>query len=100
MARVLWAGLDDPEGRFAVLAARLDQLLVDYYLDEQRPFTPHLTLARLVPPRNLREFAPELLGTLVDPEPFPVDRLVLFRSHLSPAGARYEPIFEAPLGGA
>ena len=98
-ARVLWAGLEDPDRRFGALAGKLDELLGDLFADEQRAFTPHLTLARLAPPRNLREFVPELIGTSVGSDPFPVERLVLFRSHLSPAGARYEPIFEAPLGG-
>jgi 2'-5' RNA ligase len=48
------------------------------------------------PPRNIREFVPDLVGTPVPSEPFVVDRLVLYRSHLSPKGATYEPLITAP----
>jgi len=98
-ARVLWAGLDDPDGALAVVAARLDELLAEDFVPEKRGYTPHLTLARLVPPRNLREFAPELHGMSVASERFVMDRLVLYRSHLSPLGARYEPLSSEPFRG-
>jgi 2'-5' RNA ligase len=97
-ARVIWAGLADPEERFTRLAAALDEQLADHFVPEKRAFTPHLTLARLNPPRDLGEFAPDLTGTPVRSEPFPVDRLVLYRSHLSPKGATYEPLLAVPLG--
>jgi len=97
-ARVLWAGLADEDGRFAELAASLDRALEEHFDPEQRAFTPHLTLARLVPPRNLREFVPDLVGTNVASERFAAAALVLYRSHLSPAGARYEPLLVAPFG--
>jgi 2'-5' RNA ligase len=89
-ARVLWAGLANPQGRFGALVAKLDELLREHFVPEKRAFTPHLTVARLNPPANLLDAAPELLGALVSSRPFPVDRLVLYRSHLSPRGARYE----------
>ena len=97
-ARVLWAGLADEDGRFAKLAASLDRALEEHFDPEDRAFTPHLTLARLVPPRNLREFVPELVGTNVASEWFAAAALVLYRSHLSPSGARYEPLLVAPFG--
>jgi len=91
-------GRDDEDGRFAELAASLDRALEEHFDPEQRAFTPHLTLARLVPPRNLREFVPDLVGTNVASERFAAAALVLYRSHLSPAGARYEPLLVAPFG--
>jgi 2'-5' RNA ligase len=97
-ARVIWAGLADPEARFSGLVADLNEALVEHFVPEKRAFTPHLTLARLTPPRDLGEFAPELPGMSVASEPFPVDRLVLYRSHLSPKGATYEAQLAAPLG--
>ena len=98
-ARVVWAGLEDPEDRFDPMVKRLDELLEEDFVPEKRAFTPHLTLARLNPPRSIREFAPELVGREVRSEPFAIDRLVLYRSHLSPKGATYEPVLQAPLGG-
>ncbi|TMK86188.1 MAG: RNA 2',3'-cyclic phosphodiesterase [Actinobacteria bacterium] len=96
-ARVVWVGLADPEGRFAPMVKVLDRQLAEHFVPEKRAFTPHLTVARLNPPQDIRDAAPDLVGTPVGSEPFRVDRLVLYRSHLSPAGARYEPISEAPL---
>jgi RNA 2',3'-cyclic 3'-phosphodiesterase len=95
-ARVVWVGLEETEGRFSALVKTLDDLLTEHFVPEKRAFTPHLTLARLNPPRNIREFTPDLVGTPVPSEPFAVDRLVLYRSHLSPKGATYEPLVEAP----
>jgi len=98
-ARVVWAGLEDRQGRFGSIVAGLDEALEEHFTPESRAFTPHLTVARLTPPRNIREFAPELPDTDVRSAPFTVDRLVLYRSHLSPRGATYEPMEEFPLSG-
>jgi len=97
-ARVIWAGLDDPGGVLARMAEDLDDRLSDFFVPEKRGLTPHLTLARMNPPRDLSEFAPDLVGTPVGTDRFVIDRLVLYRSRLSPSGARYEPIEAAALG--
>lgn len=97
-ARVLWVGLRDEGGAFAAMAAALDRRLEEHFEPEARAFTPHLTLARMNPSRDLSEFAPGWVGTPVRSAPFDVARLVLYRSHLSPKGASYEPIAEFPLG--
>jgi 2'-5' RNA ligase len=100
-ARVVWAGLsDDPEGRFAAIAKLLDDALEEHFDPEEREHTPHLTLARLVPPRRLDEFAPGLVGTNISSGTFPVAELVLYRSHLSPKGATYERLVRRALGDA
>ena len=99
-ARVVWAGLADPEGRFTRIVTRLDDLLGENFAPEERAFTPHLSLARLNPPRKVTEFAPDLVGAPVPSRPFLVDRLVLYRSHLSPHGARYEPLASEPFEGS
>ena len=99
-ARVVWAGLLDPDGRLAGIAKDLDERLADHFVPEERQLTPHLTVARLAPPRDLAEFAPDLVGTAVTSAPFRVDHLVLYRSRLSPRGATYEAMESAPLGGA
>jgi RNA 2',3'-cyclic 3'-phosphodiesterase len=98
-ARVVWAGLDDPGGLLASLAAALDGALEPLgFAAEKRAFTPHLTLARLKSPRRLDEPFPELGPAAL--APFDVDAVALYQSHLSPKGARYEVIEGFPLGGA
>lgn len=94
-ARVLWGGLADPDGRFAALAAALDEALAKEFPPEKRPFTPHLTVARFDPPVELDPG--EAAG--ISSEAFPVDRLVLYRSHLQRPAPRYEPVAELPFGG-
>ncbi|HYI46273.1 MAG TPA: RNA 2',3'-cyclic phosphodiesterase [Actinomycetota bacterium] len=94
--RVLWVGLLDPVGMLAGLASQLDQVLEPLGFEpEKRAFTPHLTLARFKTPRRLDAPLPtvELPG-----EPFGLNELVLYRSHLSPRGARYEALQRWPLG--
>jgi RNA 2',3'-cyclic 3'-phosphodiesterase len=98
-AQVLWAGLSDAEDHFETMVKRLDDLLDDYFMSEDRAFTPHLTVARLTTPRALDEFVPDLPGMVVASRAFPIGELVLYRSHLSPKGATYEPLGRWPLGG-
>jgi RNA 2',3'-cyclic 3'-phosphodiesterase len=95
-ARVLWAGLDDPEGRLTALAGSLDHLLEREFPPEQRPFSAHLTVARM---REQVALEPSVLQTLVPSEPFEIHELVLYRSHLGRPHARYEPIQRIRLGG-
>lgn len=94
--RVLWVGIDDPRTLLTRLASDLAQAFEALgYPSEGRTFTPHLTLCRFKIPVPLAGGLPDLdLSAL---EPFTIDRLALFRSHLSPKGARYESIAEFPL---
>jgi 2'-5' RNA ligase len=95
-ARVLWAALADPEGRFAALARSLDETLAREFKPETRPFTAHLTLARFDPPAEIGD---DVRKADVRSDSFVVDRLVLYRSHLQRPAPRYEPLREFPLGG-
>jgi 2'-5' RNA ligase len=96
-ARVFWVGLRDEDGGMAALAAALDRELERDFPPEKRPFTAHLTVARLNPPGPVDPA--ELEGSEVEASPFRVGELVLFQSHLSPRGARYEPLERFPLRG-
>ncbi len=96
-ARVLWAGLEDLDGRLAQIATALDAVFATRFAPEERTFTPHLTLARFVPPAVFRE---ELVAPPAAAEPFLVDRLVLYRSHLRRPAPVYEAVLHAPLSDA
>src|SRR5918994_1628152 len=84
--RVLWAGLDDEDGRLARIAASLDEGLSREFAPEKRAFTPHLTVARFEPPAELQG----LEGVRFESDPFDVDRIVLYRSHLRRPAPFYE----------
>ncbi|HZA60376.1 MAG TPA: RNA 2',3'-cyclic phosphodiesterase [Actinomycetota bacterium] len=97
-ARVFWVGLDDPSGGMTALAADLDDRLAADFPPEKRAFTPHLTVARFNPPIPFHEHAEDVARAELRSDPFPMDRLLLYRSHLSPKGAEYEPVGEYELG--
>jgi 2'-5' RNA ligase len=100
--RVLWAGVEGDGAALSALVAGVGRLLAPLgFSPEGRPFSPHLTLGRAREGRG----APGLGGALAqaaaaDPVPWRADALVLFRSHLSPAGSRYEALERFPLGAA
>ena len=98
-ARVLWVGLVDREESLPALARAIDERLARDFPPEKRGFTPHLTVVRFNPPVPVREHADELAAMRFDVEPFRVGELVLYRSHLSPKGARYEPLERFPFRG-
>ena len=87
--RVLWVGIDDETSLLTRLAADLDRGFEALgYPSESRAFTPHLTLCRFKIPVPLKGGFPTIdTGSL---DPFAVDSLALYRSRLSPKGARYE----------
>lgn len=93
-ARVLWLGVSDPSGVLAALAGGLSAALEPLgFASEARPFVPHLTLARFKSP--VRTDAGLSLG--LSETTFEVTGLGLWRSHLSPKGARYELLESLPL---
>lgn len=95
-ARVLWAGLRDDDGAMARLADRLGVALAREFTPERRKLTPHLTVARFDPPVELGE---ELGRVILRSEPFEVDRITLYRSHLRRPWPVYEPVAVFPFPG-
>jgi len=96
-ARVLWAGLAEGADLLGEVARALDDALEAEFRPERRPFRPHLTVARSDPPIPL----PASFGeTDLASDAFPIDRVILFRSHLRRPAPRYEPLAEFPLSGA
>jgi 2'-5' RNA ligase len=99
-ARVLWVGVHgdvEPLGAFVIeLGRRLGAL---GFPPEERPFSPHLTVARARDPRGLPGLAAALARCADAPSArWPVQEVVLFRSHLSPQGPRYEALSRLHLG--
>lgn len=91
-ARVLWIGLKDEQNSLAALAKRLDEAMAEEFPPEKRGFTAHLTVARFNPPADVRDAAGELDAFRAEAPSFRVGKLILYQSHLSPRGARYEPL--------
>lgn len=98
--RVVWIGVTDGrEGLLAVeraVSARLESLGIPA---EDRPFSPHLTLARVREPDRLK--APRLVDGLTDRSvgSVRVDAITLFHSKLSPKGPTYTSLVRSVLSG-
>ncbi|MES2057845.1 MAG: RNA 2',3'-cyclic phosphodiesterase [Pseudomonadota bacterium] len=95
----LWAGVT-PAEPLAALHQKVDHALIRFGLAaEERAYLPHVTLARLPVAAGA---APEIGHWLEEhsalaSEPFRLEHLMLFESHLGPGGARYEAIARWPL---
>jgi RNA 2',3'-cyclic 3'-phosphodiesterase len=100
-ARIVWLGLAGDLVPLAALVAGIGRRLAPLgFAPEDRAFAPHLTLGRARSGRG----APGLAGALAaaaepDGTPWRAAELVLFESHLSTAGPRYEAAARLALGG-
>ena len=99
--RVVWAGLGRGRDQLVALEATVSARLADAGVPrEERPYKPHLTLARVRDAAGLRP-AP-LVGNLreVALGTTSVDAITLFESRLSPKGPAYVALARTPLSGA
>ncbi|WP_114228784.1 MULTISPECIES: RNA 2',3'-cyclic phosphodiesterase [Sphingomonas] len=90
----LWAGVA-PKEPLAALAARLDRLCQGVGLTpEHRAYHPHLTLARWSGAEPPAVVAWLERHAAFASSSWTADRVTLFESHLTRAGARYETVLE------
>ncbi len=99
--RVLWAGLEGDLAPLSALVAGIGARLAKLgFPPEERPFSPHLTLGRSREGRGAPGLAGALAGIAEEASaPWRAAEVVLFESHLSPRGPRYEAIARISLGG-
>lgn len=98
--RVLWIGLE-PHARLKHLAAGVHEaVLACGITQEERPFSPHITLARLKqsPPRECDAFLDQNKKPKLPP--LRVREFTLFQSRLTTQGALHIPIRIFPLAAA
>ena len=94
-ARVLWAGLESPEGRLTSVAdACVHALELVGFPTESRAWTAHVTVARFRVPGDVSRALPIPLA----PVGFPIEAVTLFRSRLGRPAPRYEAIARIPFG--
>jgi 2'-5' RNA ligase len=102
-ARVLWVGIGGELDQLSTLQQNIDSVLAALgFAREERPFVPHLTLARVREGASLperRSFG-ELVGSAAfeDKYPIEVEAVRLMRSQLTPAGAIYTCLSVVGLG--
>jgi 2'-5' RNA ligase len=102
-ARVFWVGIGGEVDTLSRLQQNIDSVLAAMgFAKEERPFVPHLTLARIregASPLGRRSFG-ELVGSTIfeDKYPVEVEAVRLMRSQLTPAGAIYTCLSVVGLG--
>ncbi|GBD11989.1 RNA 2',3'-cyclic phosphodiesterase [bacterium HR23] len=101
--RVLWAGLEGDLEPLARLQQAVEEALVPLgFPQEERPFTPHLTLGRVrdgLSPLERRRLGRAVAQVLPPPDlSFGVGHLSLMQSTLTPQGAVYRCLKVWPLG--
>jgi 2'-5' RNA ligase len=95
--RLFALDLADEDGRAGRIQAAVSDALeaLGLYEPEKRPFWPHVTLARVRKGARVKRLeVPDPPGN-----PWRAEALTLYRSRLSPKGARYEPLQRIALGG-
>jgi len=99
--RVVWIGMGEGATESANLAIAVRNALTARALPfDDRPFRPHVTLARVKPDvdrTTARAIAAAAAGLRVPPLRFVAEAVVPFESVLSPKGPRYTPRAVAPL---
>ena len=99
--RIFWLGIQSGKEPLLRVYGEIAQRLLPFGIQpESRPFSPHLTIARVKDvrrrgrPRELRDELAELPAVA---GVFRVDAVTIFRSRLSPKGASYERLLRVPL---
>lgn len=108
--RLLWIGLEQDDGAASLgtLAREIDEVTAMLgHPSEERPFSPHLTVARLNPGRKPPRSFPSLTGWLEGHgigrrterlAAMSVTQIALMRSDAVPGGTVYTPVAVFPLG--
>jgi 2'-5' RNA ligase len=96
-AAVVWTGVTDGEPQMIELARAVSEATATVGFEtEDRPFHPHVTLARVPRPRPVEDVLAALGGDPVGPS-FEVSGVVLFESQTRREGAVYTEVARFPL---
>ncbi|MFC2023989.1 RNA 2',3'-cyclic phosphodiesterase [Chloroflexota bacterium] len=100
--QVAWVGINGEVAKLNQIKARLDANLAPLgFTPEARPFTPHLTLARLkihASPEQRQNFGRLITASHFEAGEIMVDAVSLMQSQLTPDGAIYTQLSSVRLG--
>jgi len=90
---VLWIGVNDPSGKLSALQESFDAACAAAgFPKDERPYRPHLTIARIRKPEGARRLADAHLNTNFPLVAITLNELIVFRSELSSQGSKYTAI--------
>jgi len=103
--RVIWMGVEEPSGSLVSIHRMLNQQLLQRGFEvDTRPFSPHLTLARLKSPllsQEQQQLQSLLVGkphSLVPADSYTAHHLDVMKSEPLQTGARYTSLQSCPIG--
>ena len=103
--RVVWMGIEEASGALVAIHRTLNRQLQRRGFEvETRPFSPHLTLARLKSPlssqdlQTLQSLLVDKPRSLASTESYPVRHLDVMKSELQRTGACYTCLRSCPIG--
>lgn len=97
--RVIWAGVSKGEAEVRQIAGELEEKIASVGIaKEKRPFSGHITIGRTRSSLNQEKLVKGLenLAGFLNQE-FPVNKITLFKSTLTPLGPNYEILKETAL---
>ena len=98
--KVLWIGIDDPDGQLRNLQDALQEKCAEAGFDcDERLFHPHLTIARLRSAEGSRQLAETNKSLGFPSQRLAVSEVVVFRSELLRDGSKHTAISRHKLGG-
>ena len=102
LPRTIWIGIEDASGGLAKLQAALARATAAFAeKEEDRAYTPHLTLGRVKSPRGGRDLAGAIdaMAGATGPS-FEVREVTIFKSDLSPQGPTHTPLAKVALSAS
>lgn len=91
--RVIWIGVDSGVKELTELAMRVDEATHSLGFEkDDRPFSAHLTIARVKDPRTVTDLAAEVQNTVFESEQIQAEEVIIMKSQLTPHGAIYTPL--------
>lgn len=102
--RTIWSRIDSDQMVLEDLALQVESSVISLgFPEEDKPFRPHLTLARIKKDHSAVGQAIEKSGMLTDPFIFGrllVEQVTLFKSDLRPTGSVYTKLWAVPLANS
>lgn len=97
--RVIWAGLAGDTSPLQLTTDLIERGVCELgFSPEPKKFKPHLTLGRVKDPQGVEALMMAVQQFRPSPTAVVLDRLVLFKSTLTPQGSIYERLHERVLG--
>ncbi|MFH1248051.1 MAG: RNA 2',3'-cyclic phosphodiesterase [Candidatus Omnitrophota bacterium] len=96
--RIIWIGIGRGAQVVELIQKKLDEELNAIGIPaETRPFSCHVSIGRVRGKLNLRNLSEKIRYSTLEPQQFRVEKIILFKSTLTPKGPIYERVKVASL---